>query len=500
MSTILEGTDGKNTPLRSKSLVSRETQTLTPLPSKLRIHVPVHCAAVKATSHEFDMKPEGDAKLILDVSIRDASTDMPFKCVVALQSDSITSDKQKVVCCLSISVDIAGDVIKQRSEAEACDLKLFDVWRSKKSKYIENGHARFYMCFYKADVNYIVTLNIDSVLDEEAVPFGGYAVEHYTGFFSTYKTVGRNAFNPPPKKSFEGAIASKRFNTLMSVYNKQFYEGKMHDANMIMSKMTSSDSSADPDIKLYMLVTKATEKSLQPQTLLDLRDILKQCQSMDSRNGFLLEGFVAMALSQVHSLQGGREKAVSYMHHSRSICLEATPSHFTSCVFFNHARNTIGANQDSMTPAIKRRILELFDRAIADSYYGTGWERMMTFNGHVYKALFCLNGTIDIRPPTQSIYVPMREDISLAEQHLKAAPLEVVCDVHMHKVIYDIAMSDLNRWKGEKTEAREFIERARSVCVEKGYFVTRIPAMDDRVKLLKPDTIDEILEMFQTPC
>ena len=106
---------------------------------------------------------------------------------------------------------------------------------------------------------------------------------------------------------------------------------------------------------------------------------------------------------------------------------------------------------------------------------------MMTFNGHVYKALFCLNGTIDIRPPTQTSYVPTREDISLAEQHLKAAPLEVVCDVHMHKVIYNIAMSDLNRWKGEKTEAIEFIERARSVCVEKGYFVTRIPAMDDRV-------------------
>jgi hypothetical protein len=37
--------------------------------------------------------------------------------------------------------------------------------------------------------------------------------------------------------------------------------------------MTSSDSTAPLDMKLYMLVSKATEKSLTPQTIVELDDI-----------------------------------------------------------------------------------------------------------------------------------------------------------------------------------------------------------------------------------
>ena len=488
----LASLDISKTPSAS-STVEKETQTIMLLPSKLQVHVPVHCARIKAISSET--KPNGnDEKLTLAVSLLDASTGTPLKCIVALCGDRTPSHGQ-VVCFLSLSVvSVVGD--NRSSTNHTSKEPTYKIWRSKRSGYTANGHVTFYMCFYEADANYIVTLNVDTVIDEEGIQCLGYAVEHYTGFISTLKTVERNAFKAPPLLKYEGALASPRFNSVMTVYNKMFYEGKTSESNMIASMITSGSDVA-LDMKLYMSVTKATERSLSPQAITELEEIFQRSQSMESHNGFLLEALIMMALSQVHSLQGNKGKALECIHHSRSICLEAAPSHLTSCVFFNDARNMIGVNSGNITAEVKRRILELFDRAIADSYYGVGWERLMIFNGHVYKALFILNGTMNVNSPSTINYVPTKEDVSIAEQHLKAAPLDSVHEIHRHMVIHHIATSDLYRWKGNSPKAREYAEKAKYLCVEKGYFQSMIKAIDDRLKLLKPDTIDKILEMYK---
>ena len=466
-----------------------------PLPQRLQVHVPVHCATIKATNYEKKPK-SADEKLTLAVSILDVSSGAPLKCSVALLGDELIPSEGQIVCFLSVSVSCVGENNSKMFTSKQKE-SLYNIWRSKKRDYSPNGRATFYMCFYEADMNYIITLNIAKVHDEEGIECMGYTVEHYTGFISTVKTVERNAFKAPPLLKYKGAIASAKFNKLMSIYNQMFYQGKKEESNMIMSRITSSDSTAELDVKLYMSVTKATEKSFDPQTIVQLEELFQRSQSLDSNNGFLLQALIMMSLSQTHSFQGRKEKALECIHHSRSICLEAAPSHLTSCVFFNDARNMMSVNKGTITPKIKRRILELFDRAIADSYYGTGWERLMIFNGHVYKALFCLNGMIDLHFPSTPNYAPTEEDISIAEQHLNAAPLDVVCEVHMHIVIYYIACSDLHRWKGNVEKAREFAEKAKQLCTEKGYFLTTIRAINDRLKLLEPDTVDEVLEMFK---
>lgn len=346
------------------------------------------------------------------MSILDVSTGAPIKCVVALHGDNdIKPSKGLIICLLSLSVSVVGECRSPiNSKFDRNVESTYALWRSKRSDYVANGQVTFYMCFYEADANYIVTLNIDTVLDEEGMECLGYKVEHYTGFVSTVRTVERNAFKAPSLRKYEGPIASTKFNKLMSIHSKMFYEGRTEDSNMIMSTITSGDSTAAPEVKLHMSISKATERLFAPQTVTELEELLQQSRSMSSSNGFLLEALALMALSQVHSVQGKNEKALEYIHHSRSICLEAAPSHLTSCVFFTDACNMINVNRDNITLDIKQRILELFDRAIAASYYGIGWERLMIFNGHVYKALFCLNGRIDLHFPATA-YVPTGEDI-----------------------------------------------------------------------------------------
>ena len=149
-----------------------------------------------------------------------------------------------------------------------------------------------------------------------------------------------------------------------------------------------------------------------------------------------------------------------------------------------------------MGQSTKRRIL---DRAIADSYYGTGWERLMIFNGHIYKALFCLNGVFDLNVGSIPQHTPTdsEEDISLAEQHLNTVPVELVSNIHMHEVQYHIALSDLNRWKGNIGSARKHAKAAKQLCVGKKYLTNLIPLLDVRLQQLQLDTIDDILKEYE---
>lgn len=122
------------------------------------------------------------------------------------------------------------------------------------------------------------------------------------------------------------AIASNKFHRLMGIYTRLFYEGKKAESDMIMSRITSSDSTK-LDVKLYMSISKATEKGFDVQTIAQFEELFLKCQTLDSQNGFLLQALAMMCLSQSHSFQGKTEKALECIHHSRSVCFEAAPSH-----------------------------------------------------------------------------------------------------------------------------------------------------------------------------
>ena len=65
-----------------------------PLPQRLQVHVPVHCATIKATNYEKKPK-SADEKLTLAVSILDVSSGAPLKCSVALLGDELIPSEAK---------------------------------------------------------------------------------------------------------------------------------------------------------------------------------------------------------------------------------------------------------------------------------------------------------------------------------------------------------------------------------------------------------------------
>ena len=62
-------------------------------------------------------------------------------------------------------------------------------------------------------------------------------------------------------------------------------------------------------------------------------------------------------------------------------------------------------------------------------------------------------------------------------------------------------MSNLHRWKGDNSLSQEFVEKAKTLSIDKGYHKTNVDkemtqAIDARLELLQPDTIKELLEKF----
>lgn len=79
---------------------SKETQTVMPLPQRLRISVPIHCATIKAViDRSVEMNPkDGDEWLTLTVSIVDSSSETPLRCIVALQGDECAPTSGQMIC------------------------------------------------------------------------------------------------------------------------------------------------------------------------------------------------------------------------------------------------------------------------------------------------------------------------------------------------------------------------------------------------------------------
>ena len=86
---------------------------------------------------------------------------------------------------------------------------------------------------------------------------------------------------------------------------------------------------------------------------------------------------------------------------------------------------------------------------------------------HIHKALFCLNEAVypSFNP---TLNCTPTEDISLAEQHLNAVPVDELSKLTGIKARYHIALSDMNRLRGETTIAIQQAEQAKQLYAEVG--------------------------------
>ena len=318
----------------------------------------------------------------------------------------------------------------------------------------------------------------------------GYNVDQYTAVITTARLGERNPFKSPPLLKLEGPLTSKSCHRLMATLTILCYQYNEDETDKLVSIVTSSDNVA-LDIKLYLSLEQLLGCS---HNIVKIKEILQKCQSLDCQNGHLLQAHAMVTLAVSYLIASDYEKALECIHDSKSLCCTAAPSYITSWTFYMEALTLSQQHKGNITPSIRKKILELFDHAIYRSYYGTGRERYMVCWCHINKALFCLNGIIYCKFNPTSNYTPTEEDISLAERHLNAVPVDELSMLTGMKAQYHIALSDVNRLRGETTIAIQQAEQAKQLYAEISQFRQYI---DDRLEYLQSDPIDTILAEYK---
>ena len=468
---------------------TRCAQDITRLPQRLTVSVPTRCATIKVASVSDMNNQDGDQWYTLPVAILNSSSRVPLNCVVALQGDEQSPSHGIMVCFISLSVHIIEGEFEEKSLNNTISSAELTHCIQRKSGYSPNGRATFRICFYHAGT-ILVSVGIHSVLDEEGLECIGYNVNLCTTLINAVRNTERNAFRSPPLIKFEGPLASKRFQRLMLAYRHLFYRGRCEEASTMVCRIALSDTAA-LDIKVFMAIEDLFNYSL---AVTQLQTLFRKCESLDCQNGSLLQAYAMMALSDMYVLLNDTEQALECIYNSRSVCFVAAPSYLTSWVFLSEARILITKYEGNTNTKIKSRILELFDRAIAHSYSGTGWERIVIFISHIHKALYCLNGVVSLEFNPSSSYIPTVEDISMAEKHLNAVPVSEVSSQNWIRSGYHLALSDLYRLQGDTNNAREHAMVTKQLYCEIGLLCQGI---DDRLRYLNSDSIDTILLQYE---
>ena len=469
------------------------SHTITPIPQQLTIKGPRGRFNTVKVVPDANKTPENvDQWYTLPVAIVDSSSNRPLNCVVALKGDMQAPGEGTMVCYLMLNVE------DEQSQASTDPPTLPTHYVERRSKYTANGRATFRMCFY-AETSYLISVGVACVQDEEGLECAGYNVDKYTTVIRAVRMVERNAFKRPPLLEFRGPLASKRFKKTMTLYRELHYKGKHDETQRIRSKLTSDN--VELDIRLYISALNVTDSSYD---IAQGEELLKKCQTLDCQNGSLLQAYCLMSLATLYYDNGDKEKASEYIHYARSKCYGAAPSYLTSLVFYCEARNLIRQHKGNVTPCVKGKAMQLFNCAIADSYYAVGWEKYVLCLCHIKMAMFCLSENIGYEFCPSSNYTPSAEDISLAEKHLKAVPKAIPDDelreMSWYAISYHIALSDLNRSRGDTATAREHVKMAEKVLHDlktapkyTNKFGTPISS---RLQYLEADPIDKILEEY----
>lgn len=459
------------------------SHTIVQLPQRMRILGPASCfATVKVTSTTETTPQDSDQWHTLPLSIVDSTSDIPLNCVVALQGDQHDFSQGVAVCFLSITV--VQEEQSQVSTGQVAAPPAYYIER--KSRYEANGRATFRMCF-SAETSHLISVNVHCIKDNEGMECAGYNVEQYAAVVTAVRIMGRNAFRSPSLLKFVGPLASKNFEMLFEKCANLTYRNDMHELHKLESMILSSKRISH-DIKMFLTIANSLVHADADVT--QNKELLHTCESHDSRNAFLLEAYATVTLSQSYSSQGDMEKAMDCIHKCRSMCFEAEPSYLTSLVFYTEAANLIRAHEGNITPCVKKRIVQLYDYAVAHSYSyrSSAWARA---NGHIAQAIFCLNGTFYYNFNPTSSYTPTEEDVSVAEQHLSAVPVEELSLLIDIMGDYHVALSDLHRLKGDTTIAIQHARQAQKLYAEIGMVAY---GFEDRVKYLESDPIHMILQ------
>ena len=201
------------------------------IPPRLHIHVSNYqpLQIVKAITSDNLHKPQAELKhdqlFTPTIAVLDAATGTPLNCVVTLVGDKDAPATN--VCFIGVTVR-PTEVNRPKNK---CHETLYQIEKHTQydNKYIANGKAKINLSFFQANVDYIITFSIHSIIDSEELECIGYTAENAICVIHTvhkFCTVGTIWKRPSPLE-YSGPCASKNFHKFMDSFKISYLKANL---------------------------------------------------------------------------------------------------------------------------------------------------------------------------------------------------------------------------------------------------------------------------------
>ena len=395
------------------------------------------------------------------ITIQDAETCQPFNCTILLP-DEPSPPTPNFLCRLSITVD-PHPFFPMRPLP-----KLYHMQRN--GALIHNtSFVELQFCFRRGYTDYIITLSVASITDNDDIEHIGYSCEKCECAVRAVDQHSESILSMPHVfTQYHVPCRKALYRKFDESFNNLIYSGgQTAKVDQLVSTIISNHN-LSPDIKVEALCFQASERQLRylPEESLSILDqALALADQPACMNSQLLKGRIFASCTSALRMQHRYDDALKNIQQAKCMYFSAAPSGDTSNVFYEEAILREFLSEHTTDRSGREH---LYFMAIEHARFGSQLE-----DDHdlcvmqISKAVYHLKSVYisKLKPPIseEDIYrlQPTPDDLSKAEESLRVAETDIDEMSAFNKGNYNRARSDLYLWRRDYQKAIQSAKLAK---------------------------------------
>ena len=397
----------------------------------------------------------------LVVTILDRDSDTPVPMCVDIYEQGM--ELQPSTCYLTTSV-----IRKRKKPYTDIKGKVYNLQIHENSIM---GQAKLIFCFSEPNTEYIITIKIHSIVDDNGEEITAYVSNSDT--FSVL-TLDRMIYHPAPKRDLPlielaAPLKGRKYLRLKETLTQLANSGNSQKITNL-TRGISKSTQIPYDILAVVYISLGCSSMFNrdqsyEEALMAFSHALELSSKIDCINGCLVEGMVYIYMAHVNRYFSEYEKSLENTEKAKIKFFNVAPCHETGMVYFQEAMLRLDNAGFKLTAETKQKVLSDMDTWVRHFQQGKDYELLSNFSyALIVKARIHLNMILrwleykhesEIETPDLT-----EEDLQEAKSCLDAVPEEFLKrnEPSDYKVEYHYTFSEYYRLTGDYKLAKKHLK------------------------------------------
>ena len=401
-----------------------------------------------------------EAIFILAITVLDKDSGKPLQMYVDIYEQGM--EIQPSTCYLTTSVNR-----KQKTNTNTKGKLCYVQIRENSIM----GQAKLVFCFSEPNTEYIITIKIHSIVDDNGEEITAYVSNSDT--FSVL-TLDRMIYHPAPKRDLPlielaAPLKGRKYLRLKETLTQLANSGNSQKITNL-TRGISKSTQIPYDILAVVYISLGCSSMFNrdqsyEEALMAFSHALELSSKIDCINGCLVEGMVYIYMAHVNRYFSEYEKSLENTEKAKIKFFNVAPCHETGMVYFQEAMLRLDNAGFKLTAETKQKVLSDMDTWVRHFQQGKDYELLSNFSyALIVKARIHLNMILrwleykhesEIETPDLT-----EEDLQEAKSCLDAVPEEFLKrnEPSDYKVEYHYTFSEYYRLTGDYKLAKKHLK------------------------------------------